>query len=66
MSKIKCPGFFCKSKDIQVIYKKPERFSVKRGVLGALIAGSEFGILAGIESAQHTYKCNKCGKKWKE
>jgi hypothetical protein len=66
MAKIKCPGIFCKSKDIQVISKKPERFKVKRGVLGALIAGSELGILAGIESAQHTYRCNKCNKTWKE
>jgi len=66
MAKIRCPGFFCKSKDIRVIDKKKENFSVGKGVLGALVLGCDIGILAGIESAQHTYKCCKCGRKWTE
>ena len=66
MAKMRCPGFFCNSKDIVVIDKKKENFSVGKGVFGALVFGCDAGILAGIESAVHTYKCRKCGKKWQE
>jgi len=64
MAKLRCPGFFCGSKDIQVINKKGSNFSVGKGVLGALLVGHDLGILAGIECAKHTFRCNKCGKKW--
>jgi len=66
MAKIRCPGFFCNSKDIQVIDKKKENFSIGKGVLGALALGCDLGILFGVEDAVHTYKCMKCGKKWRE
>jgi hypothetical protein len=65
MAKMRCPGFFCNSKDIQVISKKKEKFSVGKGVLGALAVGHELGILFGVENAVHSYKCMKCGKKWR-
>ena len=66
MSKVKCPSFFCNSKEIQVIDKKGKNFSVGKGLLGALLVDHELGIFFGIEDTQHTYKCMKCGKKWKE
>jgi len=66
MAKLRCPGFFCNSKDVQVIDKKGRNFSVSKGILGALVVDHELGILFGIEDQQHTYKCMKCGKKWKE
>jgi len=66
MAKMKCPGFFCNSKDIQVLVKKGNNFSVGKGVLGALLVNHELGILFGIEDEQHTYRCMKCGKKWKQ
>ena len=65
MAKIRCPGLFCNSKDIQVIDKKRENFSVSKGVLGGLALGCDLGILFGVEDAIHTYKCMKCGKKWR-
>ena len=66
MAKIRCPGFFCNSKDVIIIDKKKESYLVSKGVLGALLVDHELGILFGIEGAVHTYKCMKCGKKWKE
>ena len=66
MAKLRCPGFFCNSKDVQVKDKKGRNFSVSKGILGALVVDHELGILFGIEDQQHTYKCMKCGKKWKE
>jgi len=66
MAKMRCPGFFCNSKDIQVIDKKGKNYSISKGVLGALIVDHELGILFGCEDEQHTYKCMKCGKKWIE
>jgi len=66
MAKMRCPGFFCNSKDIQIIDKKRENFSVGKGVLSALALGCDLGILFGIEDAVHFYKCMKCGKKWRE
>jgi len=66
MAKIRCPGFFCNSKDIQVVDKKKSNFSVAKGVLGALAVDHDLGILFGVENAVLTYKCNKCGKKWRE
>ena len=66
MAKIKCPGFFCNSNDIQVIDKKGKNFFIGKGVLGALVVDHELGILFGIEDEQHTYKCMKCGKKWRK
>ena len=65
MAKMRCPGFLCNSKDIQVVDKKKSNFSVTKGVLGALVVDHELGILFGVENAVHTYKCNKCGKKWR-
>ena len=65
MAKMRCPGFWCNSKDIQVIDKKPSNYKVGRGVLGALLTGHEAGILFGIEPTPYVFMCNKCGKKWK-
>jgi len=66
MAKMRCPGFFCNSKEVQVISKKSCDYKVGRGVLGALLVGHDLGILAGIEPAKHTYQCMKCGKVWKD
>jgi len=64
--KIKCPGIFCKSKDIQVMEKKKDKYSISKGVFGALAIGCEVGLLLGVEDTVHTYKCMKCGKLWQE
>jgi len=66
MARVRCPRLFCSSKDIQALDKRKENFSVGKGVLGALLFNHEVGLLFGVEDAVHTYKCLKCGKKWRE
>ena len=59
-------SLFCPKCHSKRIYIEQKGYSLKKGILGALIVGP-IGSLFGLHHAsKHRYQCLDCGYKWKE